>query len=589
MRPRAFGLGAMLGGLLSVAMLPIGLISIFQTYRAMDEARSLSESALLGRTAEAAAVQRQMIQNAFAVADVLGLAVIKARDGGDECSQLFTEYVKLSPDIVFAGFVGVDGRLGCGSSMVGADIGSSPVLQRALADPRPTVDVSPTGRVSGLPVLIVLQPVFKETRLMGFVVLSTPNRVIAEHDGALPADAEMTLARGGAQPIEHGGESRPVALAIFNHEGQILAADMSPEAVAALLPSGVALRDLVGDPAMSFSARNRAGQVRVFAVSPIVPDRVYAIGSWQPESTLIHSSGGAALAMLFPAMMWLTGLAVAYFAVHRLAIRHVRSIARRMRAFAGGERRAEPLELTDAPQELRAAADSFNARVEIVTRQETAREEALHEKTVLLKEVHHRVKNNLQLIASIINMQIRTARTPEAQRLLRRIQERVIGLATVHRRLYTSPTLSSVRADSLISELVDRLTAMSAPPDAGIRVETDLEAIELYPDQALPLSLLVAEASTNAVKHLGAGPDGPWIRVSLKKSGESDAALVVTNSRGVPLEPAEDAESDAAAGLGAQLIDAFTAQLDAESEREETEDHYSLSIRFSLQGFIPED
>jgi hypothetical protein len=100
---------------------------------------------------------------------------------------------------------------------------------------------------------------------------------------------------------------------------------------------------------------------------------------------------------------------------------------------------------------------------------------------VLLREVHHRVKNNLQLIASIMNMQMRRAKSPETKALMKGLQERVMSLATVHKELYQTTGLADVRADELLGDLVRQIVGMASAPGGLFRIETTSRPIPLAP------------------------------------------------------------------------------------------------------------
>ena len=230
---------------------------------------------------------------------------------------------------------------------------------------------------------------------------------------------------------------------------------------------------------------------------------------------------------MLPLILWAASLGVAYFAVYRLVLRHIRELRSQMRRFAIGDRSAPPPVLVDAPAEIEDMSQTFHNMARILIRDEEAMEAAVQEKTVLLKEVHHRVKNNLQLIASIINMQSRMIQHDDARQVLRSVQDRVASLATIYRNLYQAEHLDSVDADRLVSDIITQMTQASLEPTAHLRIETRLEPLVLMPDQAVPLSLLATEAFTNALKYAGAPEPGaqPWVQVTLCSEGP-DLSLI---------------------------------------------------------------
>jgi two-component sensor histidine kinase len=218
-----------------------------------------------------------------------------------------------------------------------------------------------------------------------------------------------------------------------------------------------------------------------------------------------------------------------------------------------------------------------------IIRDEADLENNLHEKDVLLREVHHRVKNNLQLIASITNMQIRKSKDPETKFILRRLQDRVMGLAAIHRALYQATALSKVRADHLLDGIGKQLAISSNSSAAGIRTEIETEPVTLYPDQAVPLALLLTEAATNAMKYIGKPVEGPpWIRIEMCNEENGTVTLTVANSLGTPLV---DEGSRPSTGLGSQLMAAFTLQLGADFDAQMTDTSYRVTANFRPSDF----
>ena len=131
-------------------------------------------------------------------------------------------------------------------------------------------------------------------------------------------------------------------------------------------------------------------------------------------------------------------------------------------------------------------------------------EQTVEEKTLLLQEVHHRVKNNMAVIASLLGMQAAAA-TPEIAAHLLESQRRVYSIASIHEHLYRSKNLKQIRLDEYAKELSEELCATHEYP-ARIRVHIAFEKIELGIDQALPCGLILNELLTNALKY--AFPNG---------------------------------------------------------------------------------
>jgi len=561
------GLGFRLGGLLSVAILPIGLISVIQTLHLSREYQRSSEIALLGRTATAAAGERALLQSALGTADALGPAVLETMDRPQACSDIMRGLVQRTVNFVYAGFTRLDGVTECSSVRGVHDLSGESAFRQFSESPGTLVTTSEDGPVTGKSVVVVIQPLYRGVELLGFIAVSMSHDLLrSTHVSGLGTEGARILT--------------------FNNQGEVISSDREGAGdIAEVLPRGKSLPSLLSRSETTFRDISNSGERRVFSVVPVVPGLVYALGSWnRAESGITGIDITRRTALILPLILWAASLAVAYFAVYRLVLRHIRELRSQMRRFAIGDRSAPPPVLADAPAEIEDMSQTFHNMARILIRDEEAMEAAVNEKTVLLKEVHHRVKNNLQLIASIINMQIRVIEHDDARRVLRSVQDRVASLATIYRNLYQAEHLDSVQADRLIRDIISQMTNASVGPGTGLRIDTRLEPLVLMPDQAVPLSLLATEAFTNALKYSGvSNPEAePWVRVSLRADGPGHAVLEVENSIGA----SSLAEGT---GLGSQLIEAFATQLEGEAEQETGDGRFLLRLRFRVENLHKRD
>jgi two-component system, sensor histidine kinase PdtaS len=186
---------------------------------------------------------------------------------------------------------------------------------------------------------------------------------------------------------------------------------------------------------------------------------------------------------------------------------------------------------------------------------------ALREREVLLSEIHHRVKNNLQLVSSMLALQARSA-GPETKHALAEGQRRIDSIALVHEQLYGSSNLSAVNLARYTEALIPELCRASGVGEQ-VAVRLELIDVELVPERAIPCALVVSELVTNALKH--AFPDGRAgiLTVRLERTPDTRLRLTVTDD-GIGLQrdfPTEDPDS-----LGLDLVAIFAKQLDAELE-----------------------
>jgi two-component sensor histidine kinase len=181
---------------------------------------------------------------------------------------------------------------------------------------------------------------------------------------------------------------------------------------------------------------------------------------------------------------------------------------------------------------------------------------SLREKDILLKEVHHRVKNNMQIISSLLFLQSSYVRDPYDVDLFRESQLRVKSMAMVHERLYRSEDLSSIEFSDYVETIADELLASYSRP--GIELRTRVDDIRFGVDVAIPCGLLITELVTNAIKH--AFPDGRGGHIDIEGSSEGGIMHLTVKDDGVGY-PAH-VDFNGGETLGVTLMKGLTDQLE---------------------------
>ncbi len=558
------GLGGQLAIFLSLAIAPIGAIAIAQAMYAGRENAQLVVDRLIDQTRIAADEEREAITTAFGVA--VGLAAVLPLDPADArtCSAHLTNLVEGDPRYVFAGVLTAAGEMHCASLPLDGplDYSEKEEFLKLRQNDRRRALVLPEALATGLPVVSVNHPVFREGQLVAFIKISLPISLLSTIAKATNEDADFHVGL-----LDNNGD------VFVQDSADAASADWGPAAIASAFNAEDAFAT------RTFQSRSNAGEMRTYAITPVFDTDVYALGSWRTGDIRAEVAERAILAMLFPAAMLAIALGVSYFAVHRLALRHVFYLARIMRAFEGGRRSVRASRLRDAPVEFAALGHAFDRMADTIERDEADLAHAVEEKTTLLKEVYHRVKNNLQLVISIMNMQIRAAKTSGEKEIIARLQDRVMGIASIHQRLYQANDLSAVRCDELLTEVARNLAHSGAGAEGDIRLSVDAEPVVLGPDKAIPLALFAAETIMNALKHGASPADGGWINLSLRRGSGSGLTLAIVN-----LKPANGRDRDALdTSIGGQLISAFSRQLGGEMAVEDAEDTYRVTLT------IPDD
>ena len=221
-------------------------------------------------------------------------------------------------------------------------------------------------------------------------------------------------------------------------------------------------------------------------------------------------------------------------------------------------------EISAAPFEVRALCSTFHEAARGLAEQAAKLDEAAEKQALLMREIHHRVKNNLQIVASLLNLQAARIRAPEARAEFAAARDRVRALATLHRHLYSQGELTSIEMSSFLTELCGQLLDAMGERRGG-RIKLTIEAIdlEMSGDQAVPLSLVVTEAVSNAIKYaFPAGRSGN-IGVFLSSDGTHARLTIEDDGVGIPAGRVET-ETGTRDGLGMQLIRGFSKQLRAE-------------------------
>jgi two-component sensor histidine kinase len=203
---------------------------------------------------------------------------------------------------------------------------------------------------------------------------------------------------------------------------------------------------------------------------------------------------------------------------------------------------------------------------------------SLREKEVLMREIHHRVKNNLQIVSSLLDLQSRYIKDPETLSIFKNSQMRLRSMALIHEKLYQADDLANIDFTKYVSTLVEYLRRSYEGVGSGVSIEMDIEGadrkmdgIRLSIDAAVPCGLIINEIVTNSMKHaFPSGPSGPagTIRISLKTRPGGLHVLEIGDD-GVGLPGHYDISK--ASSLGVRLIKALaTEQLDGKIDIDTT-------------------
>ena len=290
-------------------------------------------------------------------------------------------------------------------------------------------------------------------------------------------------------------------------------------------------------------------------------------------------SAAELVAIMLPLIMWAAAAAIGWAVVDRLLIKPLKQLERDVSAYRPGEI-VDPLDKMTTPAfELRQLAATFRTITERISLHEGELAEGLARQTRLTREVHHRVKNNLQVVASLINLHARGVSNLEVSRAYGSIQRRVDALAVVHRNHFAElEDNRGVGLRPLIGELAQGLRASVSDGMTGPAVALDIQPIYVSQDVAVPVSFLLTELFELAMT---AQPDAR-VAISLAASQPGKARLEVQSDA----LKASPALSEGLDGRYGRVLEGLSRQLRSPLERNLEKGSFALEISIVAQDDI---
>lgn len=194
---------------------------------------------------------------------------------------------------------------------------------------------------------------------------------------------------------------------------------------------------------------------------------------------------------------------------------------------------------------------------DIISSQKLLLENSLGEKEMLLREIHHRVKNNLQIVSGLLEKQASKATDELTQKLMREGQSRVFSMALVHEHLYQSENLSSIEIKAYLEALAHNIQASQGPKLQNIKLALQADDCTLSIDTVIPLGLILNELITNCYKYAFEGRDTGLVSVRFERNDNSFGLSVADNGLGLPA----DFDIKKTKSLGLYLVNGLVRQL----------------------------
>jgi two-component sensor histidine kinase len=538
-----------LGLALALALCPVLALGALQVATEFHRDAHLRQVALTDSAVRSASTARARIQGAVALLQTLSPQVL-----GLECSPRLAGVLQQLNG--YRNIVRLDGngRVECAgaSTAVGVDRAKFDWFVR-LRDGAPSV-VAKSRLPGPATMLAAIRTQRRDGTFDGALVASI------DLDSLKPDLSDPTLPQGAA-------------VGVLSGDGHYLV-QTNPQAFAALPPgwkSG-------GTGGYLFTAKDKAGAERDYALAPLSAYDGYVILSAPAPGLFFWLRLNPFSSIVYPVLGWLAAWAAVWVVTDRVVIRWLAYLNRIASIYARGRFTVRPVQAESAPREIRDLAHTLDAMADGLVARDHRLRDSLAQKDTLMREIHHRVKNNLQVINSLLNMQQRALTDPAARAAMSDTRQRITALALIYRALYQSPDLRRVDLRQFLEELVGQLSAGELGRPSPIRTELEADDLEIDPDQLAPLALFAVEAITNARKH-AFGETGGLIKVRFHLDGKDAVLEVMDNGHG-------EVEALPQPGVGRTLMSAFARQLRGQLEVEPAPGH-GVMVRLTFPRPAP--
>jgi two-component sensor histidine kinase len=516
-----------LGLALAITLLPVLALGIAQSVLAFQKDAESREAALVLAAERSAATARARVESGAILLDTLQPQAV-----GLQCAQRLAEVKSRLPGYVNLIRFDRIGRVDCAAATVPDDPGrrDSAWFKKLASGSRLAVAETPAGTFGSEPLLLAASPSYGEDgKFDGAVaaVIKLESLKPVSLDRSLPFDTQVALIDSAGGYIDRSDER------VFNQP---------PPNWAGRAPQG----------AFTYHARDAEQRRRVYAVAPLVGDDLYVAMSAPRQKVSTWAKLNIVSSVVPPILSFILALAAVWVVSELVVIRWLHYLQRIAAIYARGRFTVRPLLARRAPPEIRQLAETLDIMADAIVARDMTLHENLAQKDGLMREIHHRVKNNLQVISSLISMQQRSLGDPAARAAMQDTRQRISALALIYRALYQGPDLKRVDLRHFLEELIAQLIVADGS-EHKVRTEISVDDLTVDPDKLAPLALFTVEAITNAQKHAFKDRIGGVLKVNFRVEGETAFIEIADNGGSGAAELGE--------GVGRTLMMAFARQL----------------------------
>jgi two-component sensor histidine kinase len=519
----------------TVALLPIAIVSILQGIeRARLDVVEVHDR--LVQSANAAATEEQ---NLLASAEQITRALANLTDVRlmtPNCDGVLAD--ALIGVKYFGSMTRIDrtGRVACSALPLakGVDLSNRQIFRQARASSGFVVSGQMESAILHRPVIEGMLPLRDKP---------------GNFDGAMGISLEMHwldfMVRGRDLP-------KGAVVFVYDANGHILASNDAGVAKALI---GSEKRYEGGTaPGELHSAYDGGGNSWTYASAPLRDSSISVAFAMREKRlfgpTYLHVGADFLMPILMIGLAW----AGIWFATERQVTQWIVYLRRISAAYRTGHYTIRP-QLEGAPREFRSLGNGLSAMADSIQDRDRSLRDALAQKSLLIREIHHRVKNNLQIVMSLLSLQAGQLKDVAAREALMQAQVRINALALVHRILHEIEDQTTIDLKRLLHELIQQITEGMRGENTLIRVQENLVDRDVSGDVAVPLALFTVEALTNIFKYAFPPGHGGVVSVSLQPVAGNKLRLVIADN-GVGFDTAMPRT-----GIGTRLIKTFGTQI----------------------------
>lgn len=344
---------------------------------------------------------------------------------------------------------------------------------------------------------------------------------------------------------------------LLDHDGKMLVSSTSNEKENSRLPDGDYISQIIGGDLRQFEAIGGDGQKRIYAVNALGNNSLFIVFGIPRAGVIGPLLNDLLLQIGILCLVSIAGMMAAILGARLLVTKWTEKLAAAADSMALGQLDTVS-ELRGAPTEIWQLGENLKSMANRLEHREIDLRQSLAQKQLMLREIHHRVKNNLQIVTSLLNLYARLPRSGAFRDAFSDLQIRINALALVHRHLYESEDLKEIDLAPFMKNLCGLLQDGSGISSRRVALQLEVPQLRMSGDQAVPLALLTTEIVTHRFKKAFA--DGRKGLIDIRLLVESDGAATLSIADD-GIAPEAAAADEPAVTMGATLISAFAKQL----------------------------